>query len=244
MKILLKQAVAIISATLIIASCGNSIDRDAKKLAEIQCKTQRLEQKRQKLLQQAMSSGDNMSALSAMSLSPQEMEKLSLLALEADSLFKEIERKYTSDSDKEKLRIALLKEMAKCGSEEMSDEEANSNAKTEETSENELTKNNEQVYSTEQSNATNNTEEEMEAYYTVASDKAYFYNAPSNETKRKAYLIEGDRVLVTKTQNEFGYAEFENSQGKTTSGWIKLSDIEREITPGERVESLNETQGQ
>ncbi|MBX3163776.1 MAG: hypothetical protein KF900_04800 [Bacteroidetes bacterium] len=88
--------------------------------------------------------------------------------------------------------------------------------------------NNEQISSTEKPNAVYNAEEEVEEYYTVSSDKAYFYNSPSSGTQRKAYLIEGDRVYVSKTQNEFGYAEFENSEGKTTSGWIKLSDIERE----------------
>jgi hypothetical protein len=83
-------------ASVVLTSCGgDSIASDAKKIADLQCKAQQLLQK--------ATSGD-------MSL----MEKSTKLTSEATSLVKEMESKYTSDSDKKKLAEALLKEMGNC----------------------------------------------------------------------------------------------------------------------------------
>jgi hypothetical protein len=80
----------------LMTGCGNnSIEKDAKRVAELQCKAQ-------KLMTQA-TSGD-ISILA-------ESQKL---GAEAASLQKELEGKYTSDSDKEKFTQALLKEMSNC----------------------------------------------------------------------------------------------------------------------------------
>jgi hypothetical protein len=88
---------AIAIASFIMTSCGgNSIESDAKKVAELQCKAQQLMQK--------ATSGD-------MSV----MEESTKLATEAATLSKEMEGKYTSDSDKEKFANALLKELGICG---------------------------------------------------------------------------------------------------------------------------------
>jgi len=87
---------AIIFASVILISCsGGSFESDAKKVAKLQCKAE-------KLLQKA-TAGD-MSVL----------EKSTQLASEAEALLKEMERKYTSDSDIEKLREAYLKELDNC----------------------------------------------------------------------------------------------------------------------------------
>ncbi len=87
---------AILFASLILTSCGGgSIESDAKKVAELQCKAQQLMKK--------ASSGD-------MAV----MQESTKLASEAATLSKEMEGKYTSDSDKEKFAKALLKELANC----------------------------------------------------------------------------------------------------------------------------------
>ena len=86
---------AILFASVILTSCGSSIDSDAKKVADIECKSQKLMQK--------ASSGD-MSVIS----------ESTKLAAEAANLTKELEGKYSSSADKEKFEIALLKAMGDC----------------------------------------------------------------------------------------------------------------------------------
>lgn len=87
---------AIMIASTILTSCGGgSIESDAKKVAELQCKAQKLMQK--------ATSGD-------MSV----MEESTKLTSEAATLSKQMEGKYTSDSDKKKFAEALLKEMDNC----------------------------------------------------------------------------------------------------------------------------------
>ena len=87
---------AVIFASFMLTSCGGgSIESDAKKVAELQCKAQQLMQK--------ATSGD-------MSV----MAESTKLASEAATLSKEMEGKYTSDSDKKKFAEALLKEMGNC----------------------------------------------------------------------------------------------------------------------------------
>jgi hypothetical protein len=87
---------AILFASTIFISCGgNSIESDAKKVAELQCKAQKLIQK--------ANSGDNSI-----------LEESTKLASELTTLSKEMEGKYSSDSDKKKFAEALLKEMGNC----------------------------------------------------------------------------------------------------------------------------------
>ncbi|SFN73340.1 hypothetical protein SAMN05421738_1323 [Algoriella xinjiangensis] len=86
---------AIIFATFTLTSCGSSVESDAKKLAELQCKSQKLSEK--------VLSGD-------MSVSAESMT----LATDAAKLAQEIEGKYTTDEEKQKFEEALLKEMGKC----------------------------------------------------------------------------------------------------------------------------------
>jgi hypothetical protein len=87
---------ALLIASTILTSCGGgSFESDAKKVAKLQCDAQ-------KLMKEA-TSGD-MSVI----------EKSSKLSSEIAALSKEMEAKYTSDSDKQKFATALLKEMGKC----------------------------------------------------------------------------------------------------------------------------------
>jgi hypothetical protein len=96
MKKLLPLFGALMIASLILSSCGGgSIESDAKRVADVQCRAQKLMEK--------ASSGD-MSVL----------EESTKLATEAQNLSKEMEEKYTSDSEKEEFAKALLKELGNC----------------------------------------------------------------------------------------------------------------------------------
>ena len=87
---------AILCSSLILSSCGGgSVESDAKKVAEIQCKAQQL------MLKAA--SGDQ-----------SVIEESTKLSSELASLSKEMEGKYTSESDKKNFSEALLKEMGNC----------------------------------------------------------------------------------------------------------------------------------
>jgi hypothetical protein len=86
----------IMLATALLTSCGgNSIESDAKKVAELQCKAQQLALK--------AASGD-------MSI----LEESTKLSTEAAALVGEMENKYSSESDKQKFGEAILKEMSNC----------------------------------------------------------------------------------------------------------------------------------
>ncbi len=86
---------AMVFATLILTSCGSTVESDAKKLAELQCKSQKLSQK--------ILAGD-------MSVSAESMS----LAADAAKFSQEIKGKYTTDEEKKRFSEALLKEMGNC----------------------------------------------------------------------------------------------------------------------------------
>jgi Skp family chaperone for outer membrane proteins len=61
----------------------------------------------------------------------------------------------------------------------------------------------------------------------VVSQKAYFYKSADPNTKRKAYLVKGDRCTPQKVQNNYIYIEFYSQESeKTTKGWICMDDLE------------------
>ncbi len=83
-------------ATVLITSCGSAaIESDAKKVAELQCRAQ-------KLAQQAMS-GD-MTVL----------EESTQIAAEATALANELKGKYESENDRKKFAEALSTELKNC----------------------------------------------------------------------------------------------------------------------------------
>ena len=61
--------------------------------------------------------------------------------------------------------------------------------------------------------------------FQVVSEKAYFYTEPNFNKRRKAYLVNGQFGVYTKTENSFIYATFTNSSGKKTEGWLSIDDI-------------------
>ncbi len=87
---------AIMIASFMLTGCsGSSIESDAKRVAGLQCKAQKLMQK--------ATSGD-------VSL----LQESSKLMAESAELQKELEGKYTSESDQQKFAEAILKELGNC----------------------------------------------------------------------------------------------------------------------------------
>lgn len=61
----------------------------------------------------------------------------------------------------------------------------------------------------------------------VAVKKTFFYSKPDDGSKKSSFLIEGDRIMVEKSQRNFVFVTFTNEyNGKVTSGWIKSDDLE------------------
>lgn len=61
----------------------------------------------------------------------------------------------------------------------------------------------------------------------VIVNKTYFHSQPNSSTRLKSYLVYGDIGTLTKMRNGYGYIQFYNSNnGKSTNGWIRLTDIE------------------
>lgn len=59
----------------------------------------------------------------------------------------------------------------------------------------------------------------------VVVERTYFYKESSLTGKRKAFLVQGDKVDIIKSENDFIYAVFENNNGKSTTGWLLKSDF-------------------
>ena len=76
-------------------------------------------------------------------------------------------------------------------------------------------------------NAKRQMEFERASECVVVTGKAYFHSRADSHSKRKAYLVKGDRCNPIRVQNNFIYIEFfNNSSYKSTEGWISMDDIE------------------
>ena len=84
-------------ATILLSSCGSSLESDAKKIAELQCKTMKISEKIQSGELDASNATESMS-----------------FALEASELAQEIEGKYTTDEEKKEFGKAVIKAMKDC----------------------------------------------------------------------------------------------------------------------------------
>ena len=63
--------------------------------------------------------------------------------------------------------------------------------------------------------------------------RAYFHGEPDALSIRESYLVMGDRASIIRMKNGFAYIEFYNqNSGKSTNGWIKLTDFEIEEEGG------------
>ncbi len=57
----------------------------------------------------------------------------------------------------------------------------------------------------------------------ISPKRAYFHDAPGDQSARKAFLVSGDVVYIYQEENDWLYVEYEGSK-KNTAGWIKKSD--------------------
>lgn len=69
--------------------------------------------------------------------------------------------------------------------------------------------------------------EQAEVKGKIIAGKCYFYNAPSLTTKRKAYVMKGDIVSISREYKTFYDVFFENAQGQMTSGYILKKDVQK-----------------
>lgn len=63
--------------------------------------------------------------------------------------------------------------------------------------------------------------------FLVVTDKAYFHNEPDQSTKRRGYLVNGERFTGVRIENDFVYTLFTNAKGIETRGWIKITDVKK-----------------
>lgn len=70
-------------------------------------------------------------------------------------------------------------------------------------------------------------EEKLSTSYTIIAEKSFFYNEINDSEPRKAYVMKWDIVEVdnTKSSDYKIFVTYVASNGKTTSGYIKKSDI-------------------
>ena len=84
-------------STILLASCGSTIESDAQKLADLMCKSQKMTQQIQ--------SGE---------LDASDASKSAAFAMEAAKLQEEIEGKYSSKEELKEFEKAVLKAMKNC----------------------------------------------------------------------------------------------------------------------------------
>ncbi len=56
-------------------------------------------------------------------------------------------------------------------------------------------------------------------------DKTYFHNERNENSKRKAFVVKGDQVIIDQITESWVKAAYEGEK-ITTEGWLKLSDLE------------------
>jgi hypothetical protein len=59
----------------------------------------------------------------------------------------------------------------------------------------------------------------------IAINKAYFYGAKDDKTKKKSYLIKGDIIYIDKIENNWIHCHYFGN--KTSEGWLKLESTNK-----------------
>ena len=62
----------------------------------------------------------------------------------------------------------------------------------------------------------------------IASDKAYFYSAPSADKRLAQLLLKGQSVLISSDMHvpsDYYLCDYTSDKGKRTTGWMLRSDI-------------------
>jgi eukaryotic-like serine/threonine-protein kinase len=62
--------------------------------------------------------------------------------------------------------------------------------------------------------------------YKVVASRAYFHNEPDPDTRRTAYMIPSNNIILAlDDRNGFVYTEFTNNRGQTSRGWLNKKDL-------------------
>lgn len=61
----------------------------------------------------------------------------------------------------------------------------------------------------------------------VKNDKAFFYSDTQESSQRKAYLVKGDVIYVTRMKDNWLYAAYAGKNGKEIKGWLKADDLNK-----------------
>ena len=64
----------------------------------------------------------------------------------------------------------------------------------------------------------------------IRSARAYFYDAPDEKTRRKAFAVENDGVGVLRIEQDWAEVEFVGDE-RTTRGWMKIGDFYTDAPP-------------
>ncbi|MEJ7586755.1 MAG: hypothetical protein WKI04_04255 [Ferruginibacter sp.] len=73
--------------------------------------------------------------------------------------------------------------------------------------------------------------------YKVLAPKAYFHNAPDENTRRMAWMINSnDTINALKETPDFIYTEFFNSKNQLSKGWLRKKDL---VTLDKSVNGFN-----
>jgi hypothetical protein len=64
----------------------------------------------------------------------------------------------------------------------------------------------------------------------IRGARAYFYDAPKEKTRRKAFAVKDDGVGVLRIEQDWAEVEFVGDE-RTTRGWMKTSDFYPDAPP-------------
>jgi len=75
----------------------------------------------------------------------------------------------------------------------------------------------------------NNTSKKSSSYKVIASNNnpVYFYRTPNLNDRKKAKFTTSEFVNVSTIENGFAYIEFYNTSNQKSTGWIRLSDMQK-----------------
>lgn len=61
----------------------------------------------------------------------------------------------------------------------------------------------------------------------IITEKAFFYEQPNHETKKRSYLIKDQNIEIIEEMNDFYNVVYVNDKGNSVKGWMLKTDISR-----------------
>lgn len=62
-------------------------------------------------------------------------------------------------------------------------------------------------------------------FKTIKTEKAFFYNSPDQNSKKKSYLIKDQKVEILSVYENFYNVKYTNESGKVVIGWLSNDDL-------------------